>query len=79
MPSIPPDAIDKGRLFSSYLSRRLGARPELHEELARGLDTPFDPDLLDKLDPKLVETLCERGFQVTDYRLEIVGHFQEDN
>jgi Fur family peroxide stress response transcriptional regulator len=45
----------------------------------RDLDTPFDPDLLYKLDPKLVESLSERGFQVTDYRLEIVGHFQEDN
>jgi Fur family transcriptional regulator, peroxide stress response regulator len=43
----------------------------------RDLDTPFDPDLLHKLDPKLVDSLSEQGFEVTDYRLEIVGHFDE--
>src|SRR5580700_10757626 len=29
------------------------------------LPTPFDPDLIDKLDPKLVKSLGERGFHVT--------------
>ena len=40
------------------------------------LDTPFDPDLLHKLDPHLVDSLRERGFEVTEYRLELLGHFQ---
>ena len=43
----------------------------------RDLATPFDPDLLDKLDPHLVESLRRQGFQVTDYRLELLGQFQE--
>jgi Fe2+ or Zn2+ uptake regulation protein len=42
----------------------------------RDLDTPFDPQLLDKLDPHLVESLRRQGFEVTDYRLELIGHFQ---
>jgi len=43
----------------------------------RDLDIPFDPDLLDKLDPHLVEKLRRQGFHVTNYRLELLGHFQE--
>jgi Fe2+ or Zn2+ uptake regulation protein len=41
----------------------------------RDLPTSFDSHLLDKLDPSLVESLRQRGFQVTDYRLELLGHF----
>jgi Fe2+ or Zn2+ uptake regulation protein len=37
------------------------------------LPTAYDPDLLQKLDPQLVETLRRRGFQVTGYRLELLG------
>jgi Fe2+ or Zn2+ uptake regulation protein len=43
----------------------------------RDLQTPFDADLLNKLDPHLVESLSEQGFQVSNYRLEILGHFVE--
>ncbi len=43
----------------------------------RDLDTPFDAHLLDKLDPSLVENLRRQGFEVTDYRLELLGHFSE--
>lgn len=43
----------------------------------RDLPTPFDPNLLSKIDPKLVESLRAQGFEVTDYRLEILGHFNE--
>ena len=39
------------------------------------LPLPLDPDLLQKLDPHLVEELANKGFRVTDYRLEILGHF----
>jgi Fe2+ or Zn2+ uptake regulation protein len=41
----------------------------------RDLHTPFDPHLLDKLDPFLVESLHQLGFNVTDYRLELLGYF----
>jgi Fe2+ or Zn2+ uptake regulation protein len=37
------------------------------------LPTPFDPDLLKKLDPHLVEALHRQGLQVTGYRLELLG------
>jgi Fe2+ or Zn2+ uptake regulation protein len=40
------------------------------------LEIPHDPRLLDKLDPNLVSSLREKGFQVTDYRLELLGHFE---
>jgi len=43
----------------------------------RDLPTPFDPDLLSKLDPTLIETLRQQGFQVTGHRLELLGHFVE--
>jgi Fur family transcriptional regulator, peroxide stress response regulator len=43
----------------------------------RDLDTPFDTELLSKLDPKLVEMLEKKGFHVTSYRLELVGHFEK--
>jgi len=39
------------------------------------LPTPFDPQLLDKLDPCLVSSLQQQGFEVTSYRLELLGHF----
>src|SRR5205823_8156054 len=43
----------------------------------RDLPTPFDHDLLSKIDPKLVDSLRAQGFEVTDYRLEILGHFKD--
>jgi Fe2+ or Zn2+ uptake regulation protein len=38
--------------------------------------TTFDPALLDKLDPKLVDELRRQGFHVTNYRLEVLGYFE---
>jgi Fe2+ or Zn2+ uptake regulation protein len=43
----------------------------------RDLETPFDPNLIHKLNPDLVENLRKQGFEVTDYRLELLGHFTE--
>ena len=43
----------------------------------RDLPLDYDPHLLAKLDPALVQTLAGRGFQVTGYRLEVLGHFAE--
>jgi Fe2+ or Zn2+ uptake regulation protein len=45
----------------------------------RDLDIPQVGDLIAKLDPHLVESLKEQGFQVTDYRLELLGYFDEAN
>ncbi len=41
----------------------------------RDLPARFDPELLRKLDPTLVESLARDGFKVTGYRLEVLGHF----
>lgn len=44
----------------------------------RDLPTSHDPALIDKLDPELVQSLRRQGFEVTDYRLELLGHFTVD-
>jgi Fur family transcriptional regulator, peroxide stress response regulator len=41
------------------------------------LPTPFDPDLVAKLDPRLADYLDRQGLQVTGYRLELIG-FQDE-
>jgi Fe2+ or Zn2+ uptake regulation protein len=41
------------------------------------LPTPFDPSLLERLDPNLLENLDRQGFEVTGYRLEVVGQFAD--
>jgi Fe2+ or Zn2+ uptake regulation protein len=41
------------------------------------LPIPFSPQLLERLDPSLVERLRSQGFHVTGHRLELVGYFQE--
>jgi Fe2+ or Zn2+ uptake regulation protein len=43
----------------------------------RDLLTPYDPALLDKLDPNLMETLRRQGFRVLGHHLELLGHFQD--
>jgi Fur family transcriptional regulator, peroxide stress response regulator len=64
-------------------SSRYDCRGEEHYHLRdvstgemRDLPVPFDPELLKKLDPKLVERLKSQGFQVTGYRLEVLGEFK---
>jgi Fur family peroxide stress response transcriptional regulator len=47
------------------------ATGEVHD-----LATPFDPRLLEKLDPTLPDRLAAAGFQVTGYRLEVLGRFE---
>lgn len=39
----------------------------------RDLPVEFDPQLLAKLDPKLIDKLAGTGFEVTGYRLEVLG------
>jgi len=63
-------------------SARYDCRSEEHYHLRdvstgeiRDLPLPFDPELLSKLDPALVQRLKGNGFQVTGYRLEVLGRF----
>lgn len=41
----------------------------------RDLPIPHDPELVAKLDASVIAVLQEQGFQVTDYRLELLGYF----
>jgi Fe2+ or Zn2+ uptake regulation protein len=43
----------------------------------RDLPLPYDPALIDKLDPQLVEMLKAQGFEITGHRLELFGHFRD--
>lgn len=63
---------------------RYDCRTESHYHLhcvktgtVRDLPIPYDPELVGKLDPKLLETLRRAGFHVTGHRLELVGHFDK--
>jgi Fe2+ or Zn2+ uptake regulation protein len=40
------------------------------------LPTRYDPDLISKLDPHLIETLRRQGFRVTGYHLELHGYME---
>jgi Fe2+ or Zn2+ uptake regulation protein len=42
------------------------------------LPLPHDPALLHKLNPELIANLQHEGFQVTDYRLELLGYFDRE-
>jgi Fur family transcriptional regulator, peroxide stress response regulator len=81
------EALVKSRLATKITngdgSSRYDCRGEDHYHLRdvatgelRDLPAPFDPDLLAKLDSKLVEKLAKSGFKVTGYRLEVLGHFE---
>lgn len=37
------------------------------------LPLPYDPRLLDKLDPQLIEALRRQGYEITGHRLELLG------
>jgi Fur family transcriptional regulator, peroxide stress response regulator len=65
-------------------SARYDCRAEDHYHLRdvstgeiRDLPVDFDRELLTKIDPTLVEKLAGSGFQVTGYRLEVLGRFAE--
>jgi len=64
-------------------SARYDCRVEDHYHLRdlesgeiRDLALEFDPHLLAKIDPRLVQKLKSDGFRVTGYRLEVLGRFE---
>ncbi len=64
-------------------SARYDCRGEDHYHLrdiatgeVRDLPVEFDAELLAKIDPELIDKLSTEGFQVTGYRLEVLGRFQ---
>jgi Fur family transcriptional regulator, peroxide stress response regulator len=70
------------RLTSDHGSARYDCRGEDHYHLRdlstgeiRDLPVDFDPQLLAKVDPALVAKLASLGFEVTGYRLEVLGRF----
>jgi Fur family transcriptional regulator, peroxide stress response regulator len=72
-------ALEAGDTSARYDSRR-----DLHYHFrclrtgaVHDLPTPFDPNLIEKLDPLLSDYLSRQGFQVTGYRLELVGYHSE--
>jgi Fe2+ or Zn2+ uptake regulation protein len=81
------EALVEARLATKITSgdgcARYDCRGEDHYHLrdvetgeVRDLPAPFDQQLLDKLDPQLVDRLAQQvGFQVTGYRLEVLGRF----
>ncbi len=65
-------------------SARYDSRGEDHYHLRdvatgeiRDLPVAYDRELLEKIDPQLVENLSTAGFQVTGYRLEVLGRFSQ--
>lgn len=76
------DAHLANRIAGDHGPTRYDGRSEPHYHLrcqhtgeVLDLPLPYDPALLDKLDPKLVEMLHQQGFEVTEHRLELVGRF----
>jgi Fur family peroxide stress response transcriptional regulator len=79
--------VDSGlatKLVGANGSARYDGRGDRHYHLrclrsgmVRDLPTPFDPDLIGKLDPGLTPTLRREGFRVTGYRLELVGYYED--
>jgi Fe2+ or Zn2+ uptake regulation protein len=70
------------RLSATDGRARYDARRDHHYHLrclrsgtVQDLATPYDPDLIVKLDPTLTRDLERKGFRMTGYRLELVGYF----
>lgn len=62
-------------------SARYDARPDHHYHFrcletgtVHDLPTPYDPELIAKLDPELPGYLDHQGFHITGYRLELLGY-----
>lgn len=73
--------VDRLPACGGICSARYDARrdPHYHFRCLRtgavhDLPTRYAPDLIDRLDPRLADELRSRGFQVTGYRLELLGY-----
>ena len=62
---------------------RYDARSDSHYHLrcertgeVRDLPLPYDPHLIEKIAPQLIEALRREGFEITGHRLELVGQFR---
>ncbi len=76
------DAKLANRLTSGAGPTRYDGRTEAHYHLrcdrtgqVRDLTLDYDPELVQKIAPDLVEQLRQQGFELTGHRLELVGHF----
>jgi Fur family peroxide stress response transcriptional regulator len=69
-------AADGSALYDARSDRHYHLRC-LRTGRVEDLPTPFDPDLVAKLDPELGRRLEGQGFRVTGYRLELVGYFDD--
>ena len=61
---------------------RYDARSDAHYHLrcertgeVRDLPLPYDPTLIERIAPELVEALRREGFEITGHRLELLGRF----
>src|SRR5882724_10992400 len=70
------------RLVSEDGVARYDGRSDAHYHLrcletgqVRDLPLPYDPQLLQRLAPQLVEWLRQEGFEMMGHRLELVGRF----
>ncbi|WP_165070196.1 Fur family transcriptional regulator [Paludisphaera rhizosphaerae] len=73
--------VDRLGAESAAGSARYDARGDRHYHFRcirtgaiHDLPTEYDPRLIDRLDPALADDLRSRGFQVTGYRLELLGY-----
>src|SRR5688572_30492603 len=82
------DALVESRLATRLTygdgSARYDCRMDDHYHLrdvvtgeVRDLPAEFDPDLLRKLDPRLLDQLRESGVEVAGYRLEVLVRFRD--
>jgi Fur family transcriptional regulator, peroxide stress response regulator len=76
------DAGLAARIAHDSGAARYDARSEAHYHLrcehtgeVRDLSLDYDPHLIQKIAPQLVEALKREGFEVTGHRLELIGRF----
>ena len=74
------DARLANRIAGDHGATRYDGRSEPHYHLrcqhsgeVIDLPLPYDPELIDKIDPQLIEMLRRQGFEITGHRLELVG------
>src|SRR4051812_32712756 len=77
------DAGVAARLTSEDGTARYDGRSDSHYHLrclqtgqVRDLPLPYDPQLLQRLAPQLMEWLRQEGFELMGHRLELVGRFE---